>query len=86
MSDNSGRMSRWIPAVIMGVATILFSFYALQSQSELVDVRKERDELRSRLEGCEKVSVLERKEATRNKEHVVAVEKQLEECEKTKGK
>ena len=49
MEEKKKRMNPWVPAVIMGVVAILFSFYALQSQSDLQDARVEIERLKSQV-------------------------------------
>ena len=49
MEEKKKRMNPWVPAVIMGVVAILFSFYALQIQSDLQDARKEIEQLKSQV-------------------------------------
>ncbi len=49
MDEKKKRMNPWVPAVIMGVVAILFSFYALQLQSDLQDARVEIERLKSQV-------------------------------------
>lgn len=52
--EDKKRMNPWVPALIMGVVAILFSFYALQIQSDLQDARKEIEQLKTQAVECEK--------------------------------
>lgn len=52
MSENKRRMNPWVATVILGVIAILFSVYAVQSQSELEDARKENLQLKTQVEAC----------------------------------
>lgn len=54
MEEKKKRMNPWVPAVIIGVLAILFSFYALQIQSDLQDARKEIEQLKVQTIECEK--------------------------------
>ena len=40
MSENKSRFNPWVPTIILGVITIMFSFYALQSQTDALDAGK----------------------------------------------
>ena len=46
MSENKRRVNPWVPAVVLGVVAILFSVYAVQSQTDLVDAKKEIEQLK----------------------------------------
>ena len=50
MSENKKRVSPWVFTVFLGVAVVLFAFYAVQSQSDLVESKKELDQLRTQVE------------------------------------
>ena len=54
MEEKKKRMNPWVPAVIIGVLAILFSFYALQIQSDLQDARKEIEQLKVQTVECER--------------------------------
>lgn len=56
MSENKGRFNPWVPTVILGVVAVLFSFYALQSQTDLQDARKEIERLENQTATCAKES------------------------------
>ena len=65
MEDKKKRMNPWVPVVIMGVIAILFSFYSLQSQAELVDARKEIDRLNTLVVDCRKEAEAQTEAASR---------------------
>ena len=54
MEEKKKRMDPWVPAVIIGVLAILFSFYGLQLQSDLQDARKEIERLKVQTVECER--------------------------------
>lgn len=54
--EEKKRMNPWVPAVVMGVIAILFSFYALQSQSELQEARTEIERLNGQEAACRKAA------------------------------
>lgn len=63
MEEKKKRMNPWVPAVIMGVVAILFSFYALQSQSDLQDARVEIERLNTQVIECKKSAEEQQKNA-----------------------
>lgn len=91
MSENKRRMNPWVPAVIIGVIAILFSFYALQIQSDLQDARKEIEQLKSQVTEAVKNAEMQAARADKNameaqRQNEIAVEalKQAEEnCKKS---
>ena len=46
MSESKRKFNPWIATVIMGVITILFSMFAFQQQSEMIEARKEIEQLK----------------------------------------
>ncbi len=46
MSENKKKLNPWVPVVIMGVVTILFGAYAVQSQTDLLEAKKECEQLK----------------------------------------
>lgn len=52
MSENKSRFNPWIPIVILGLATLLFSFYSLQLQTELLEAEKKIQGLETELTSC----------------------------------
>lgn len=54
MSEKKSRFNPWIPIVILGLATLLFSFYSLQLQTELLEAEKKIQGLESELTSCKK--------------------------------
>ena len=54
MSENKKRVSPWVFTVFLGVAVILFAFYAVQSQSELVETKKELEQLKTQIGDAKK--------------------------------
>ena len=73
MEEKKKRMNPWVPAVIIGVLAILFSFYALQIQSDLQDARKEIEQLKSQVTEAVKNAEMQAVMASRN-----AIEAQLQ--------
>ncbi len=63
MEEKKKRMNPWVPAVIIGVLAILFSFYALQIQSDLQDARKEIEQLKVQIVECERRAEEQRQSA-----------------------
>ncbi len=90
MEEKKKRMNPWVPAVIMGVVVILFSFYALQIQSDLQDARKEIEQLKSQVAEAVKNAEMQAAMASKNameaqRQNQIAVEalRQAEEnCKK----
>jgi hypothetical protein len=94
MSDNTSEKKRrfnpWVPTIILGVITILFSFYAVQSQADMVDAKKENVRLENELRTCTLEAQRQQKEAQAaleeaKKQTEVALG-QLEEALKKSGK
>lgn len=56
MSEKKRKINPWVPVVVMGVVAILFSVYAVQSQSDLLDAKKEIEQLKSQVTECAKVA------------------------------
>jgi len=56
MSEHKRRMNPWVPAVILGVVAMLFSVYAIQSQTEAVDAQKKVEQLEQQLILCQKTA------------------------------
>ena len=52
MSEDKSRFNPWVPTIILGVVAVLFSFYALQSQTDLQDARKEILQLENQVTTC----------------------------------
>ena len=81
------KFNPWVLIVTLGVATLLFSFYAVQSQSDLVDARKEIERLVAEVMTWRKEAVSQREGDLRRLAECEAAKKQMEEdCNKTSNK
>lgn len=91
MSENKKPFSPWIPTVILGVVTILFSFYALQEQSEAIDEAKKIENLEKEVTNWKREAELQKEAALKSQAEAEAqrmaceaARKQAEEdCRKT---
>lgn len=83
MSENKKPFSPWIPTVILGVVTILFSFYALQEQTEAIEEAKRIEKLEGEVTKWKREAELTKQEA--NKQREVALRIQAE-CEAARKK
>jgi chromosome condensin MukBEF ATPase and DNA-binding subunit MukB len=91
MSDNQKRsFNPWIPTSILGVVTVLFSFYALQSQTNELEAKKELDRLKTELNNCaQEVSIQKARAIEIKKQTMAACEEEkklLEESKKSNKK
>jgi hypothetical protein len=67
MSAESKKVSPWIFTVILGVVTILFALLALQSEVQLIDKKKEVEQLKGELNASRKFAEEMRAEANISK-------------------
>ncbi len=87
MSEHKRRVHVWVPTVILGVVALLFSVYAIQSQTEAQDAQEKIEQLEQQLVQCQKVA----EEQARNAQmqmvqaagEAAMARKLLEECQKT---
>jgi hypothetical protein len=87
MSENKKKLNPWVPVVIMGVVTILFGAYAVQSQTDLLDAKKEYDQLKMELTECAQTSQKQLKEVNLKLEQTLidaqTAKLALEDCQKS---
>lgn len=83
MEEKKKRMNPWVPAVLIGVLAILFSFYGLQLQSDLQDARKEIERLNVQTSECVKRAKEQQQNAVVAMVMAAERAKQLEECRKS---
>ena len=62
-SEKKSRVRTWVPTIILGVITILFSFYAVQSQADMVESKKENERLENDLRTCTQAAQRQQQEA-----------------------
>jgi hypothetical protein len=88
MSENKKSLNPWVPVVLMGVVTILFGAYAVQSQTDLLDMKKECEQLKAQVTECATTSQKQLKEANANLEHLLInveiANQALQDCQKSK--
>ena len=63
MNEKKSKINPWLPVVVMGVVTILFAMYAVQSQTDFQAVQKEMSQLKDQLNGCTNASMKLQKDA-----------------------
>ena len=87
MSEKKRKINPWVPVVVMGVVAILFSVYAFQSQSDLLDAKKEMEQLKNQVTECGKAAKeqqamsVEARRMAREDADIMRVA--LEDCKKT---
>jgi hypothetical protein len=62
MSEHKKSLNPWVPVVLMGVVTILFGAYAVQSQTDLLEAKKECEQLKTQVTECAMTSQQQLKE------------------------
>lgn len=82
MSENKKPFSPWIPTVILGVVTILFSFYALQEQTEAIEEAKRIEKLEGEVTKWKREAEIDMQEANRQREEVLRVQAECEAARK----
>ena len=87
MSDKKRKVNPWVPVVVMGVVAILFSVYAFQSQIDLLDSRKEMEQLKSQMLMCQQEAENQQRHASNARRSAQAegekVRQELEDCKKS---
>ncbi len=87
MNEKKTKINRWLPVVVMGVVTILFAMYAVQSQTDFQAVQKEMLQLKAQVNECTNASMKLQQEAEafakRMEAENAAARKAAEDCKQS---
>ncbi len=86
MSEKKRKVNPWVPVVVMGVVAILFSVYAFQSQMDVMEAKKEMEQLKGQMVACQKEAETQQRLASNARRSAQAevekVNQELEDCKK----